>query len=74
MANFIDAQNGHRLHRALNSTLRAWRVNVEAAEWRNAADVKTTYAHASIVGADGVRSTRNADAGTSMMLEPFSVA
>ena len=51
---FIDSRTGHRDHAALKSSLDAWFHEARRAEWRNSADVKTSYATASILGADRV--------------------
>lgn len=45
---------GSKDHRALKTALDAWFQEARQAEWKNSADVKASYAHASIVGADRV--------------------
>ena len=38
----------------MKAALDAWFQEVRQAEWKNSADVKASYAHASILGADRV--------------------
>jgi mRNA interferase HigB len=45
---------GSKDHRALKGALDAWVQEARQAEWKSSADVKASYAHASIVGADRV--------------------
>ena len=45
---------GHKDHRGVKAALDSWFQEVREAEWKNSADVKASYAHASIVGADRV--------------------
>jgi mRNA interferase HigB len=45
---------GSKDHRALKTALDAWFQEVRQAGWKNSADVKASYAHASIVSADRV--------------------
>lgn len=45
---------GHRDQRAVRTALDSWFQEVRRAEWKNSADVKASYVHASIVGADRV--------------------
>jgi mRNA interferase HigB len=54
LVRFIERMAGHKDHRALKSALDAWFQEATHAEWKNSADIKASYAHASIVGADRV--------------------
>ena len=54
LARFLDRLQGHKDHRGLKAALDSWFQEVRKAEWRNSSDVKTSYAHASIVGTDRV--------------------
>ena len=54
MTRFLDRLEGSKDHRALKTALDAWFHEVRQAEWKNSADVKTSYAHASIAGADRI--------------------
>jgi mRNA interferase HigB len=51
---FTTGLSGNKDHRAVKSTLDSWFQEVRRAEWKNSSDVKASYAHASIVGADRV--------------------
>lgn len=51
---FVEKLSGHKDQRAVKSALDSWFQEVKHAEWRNSADVKASYAHASIVAADRV--------------------
>jgi mRNA interferase HigB len=51
---FVDTRTGHRDQPALKSALDAWFSEVAKAEWSSAADVKRSYATASIVSADRI--------------------
>lgn len=51
---FVGTLGGKKEQAAVASALRAWFHEVERAEWRNAADIKTSYATASIVDAQRV--------------------
>jgi len=51
---FVDKLQGHKDQRTLKSSLDAWFQEVKRANWKSSADVKASYAHASIVGADRV--------------------
>jgi len=51
---FVDRLQGHKDQRGLKSSLDAWFQEVKRAIWKSSADVKASYAHASIVGADRV--------------------
>jgi len=48
---FIDTLKGKKERAAVASAPRAWLQETERAEWRNAADVKTSYVSASIIDA-----------------------
>jgi len=54
LTRFLDRLEGHKDHRALKAALDSWFQEARQAEWKNSADVKARYAHASIVGADRV--------------------
>jgi mRNA interferase HigB len=51
---FVDGQKGHKDHAALKGALDAWFDEVKKARWSSAADVKRSYATASIVSADRI--------------------
>jgi len=51
---FLGRLQGSKDHRALKSALDAWFREARQAEWKNSADIKASYAHASIIGADRV--------------------
>ncbi len=51
---FIEKLEGKKGQRAVKSALDSWFQEVRQADWRNSADVKKSYAHASIVGSDRV--------------------
>jgi mRNA interferase HigB len=48
---FVEARAGHRDQPALKAALDAWFHEVKKARWSSAADVKRSYATASIVSA-----------------------
>ena len=54
LTRFLDKLQGSKDHRALKSALDAWFHEARQANWKNSADIKSSYAHASIVGADRV--------------------
>jgi mRNA interferase HigB len=45
---------GRKEQRAVKATLDSWFQEVRKAQWKSSADVKASYAHASVVGADRV--------------------
>jgi mRNA interferase HigB len=45
---------GHKDYRALKAALDSWFQEARQANWKNSSDVKASYAHASIVGADRI--------------------
>jgi mRNA interferase HigB len=49
---FVEGRRGHKDHSALKAALDAWFDEVRKARWSSAADVKRSYATASIVSAD----------------------
>ena len=49
---FVDGRRGHKDHAALKAALDAWFDEVRKARWSGAADVKRSYATASIISAD----------------------
>lgn len=51
---FAARRAGQRDHGALPSALQAWFQEVRTAEWRSPADVKRSYATASIINAERV--------------------
>jgi mRNA interferase HigB len=51
---FVAKLEGYKDRQALKSSLDSWFQEVTRAEWKNSADIKASYAHASIVGADRV--------------------
>ena len=51
---FVEARRGHKDHTALKAVLDAWFDEVKKARWSSAADVKRSYATASIVSANRV--------------------
>jgi mRNA interferase HigB len=54
LSRFLESLEGHRDHRAVKAALDSWFKEARQAEWKNSSDVKASYAHASIVGADRV--------------------
>jgi len=50
----VEGRRGHKDHAALKAALDAWFDEVKKARWSSAADVKRSYATASIVSADRV--------------------
>ena len=54
MRAFVAARRGHKDHAALKAAVDAWFHEVKKARWSNAADVKRSYATASIVSADRI--------------------
>ena len=51
---FVVARTGYKDHAALKAALDAWFDEVRKARWSSAADVKRSYATASIVSADRI--------------------
>jgi mRNA interferase HigB len=51
---FVERRRAHRDHAALKSALDAWFDEVRKARWSSAADVKRSYATASIISADRI--------------------
>jgi mRNA interferase HigB len=49
---FVQSLSGHRDQPAVKAALDAWFDEVRKAHWRNAAEVKRSYATASIVSAE----------------------
>jgi mRNA interferase HigB len=54
LTRFVQKMTGHKDQRAVKSALDSWFQEARKAHWRNSTDVKASYAHASIVGADRV--------------------
>jgi mRNA interferase HigB len=51
---FVEGRRGHKDHSALKAALDAWFDEVKKARWSSAADVKHSYATASIVSAERI--------------------
>jgi mRNA interferase HigB len=51
---FVETRRGYKDHAALKAALDAWFDEVRKARWSSAADVRRSYATASIVSADRV--------------------
>ena len=51
---FVEARRGHKDQAALQAALDAWFDEVRKARWSSAADIKRSYATASIISADRV--------------------
>jgi len=51
---FVEARRGYKDHSALKAALDAWFDEAKKARWSSAADVKRSYATASIVSGDRV--------------------
>ena len=51
---FVDSRFGHRDQPALKAALDAWFSEVQKSRWASTADVKRSYATASIVSADRI--------------------
>jgi mRNA interferase HigB len=51
---FVEARAGHTDQAALEASLDAWFSEVNKAEWNSPADVKRSYAAASIVSGDRI--------------------
>ena len=54
LTRFVKKMAGQREQRAVKGALDAWFHEVDKADWVNSADVKKSYANASIVGSDRV--------------------
>ena len=54
LSTFVDSMSGHKDKTAVDAALRAWYHEVQSANWRNSADVKKSFATASIVDAERV--------------------
>jgi mRNA interferase HigB len=54
LTRFVEGMAGQRGQRAVKAALDAWFHEVEKADWESSADVKKSYANASIVGSDRV--------------------
>ncbi len=54
MTRFIEKLEGHKDQRAVKAALDSWFYEVKRAEWKNASEVRASYARASIVGAERV--------------------
>lgn len=54
LTQFIESLKGRKGQRAVKAALEAWFHEVQHARWRNSAEMKQSYATASIVSADRV--------------------
>lgn len=54
LTRFVASLSGHREQPAVKSALRAWFHEAVRADWASSTDVKKSYAHASILGAERV--------------------
>lgn len=54
MIRFIKGLEGHKDQRAVKAALDSWFQEVKRATWKNPADVKASYANASIIDAERV--------------------
>jgi mRNA interferase HigB len=54
LTRFVESLKGQKGQRAVKAALDAWFHEVQRAGWRNSAEVKRSYATASIVSADRV--------------------
>lgn len=54
MTRFAEKLAGHKDQRAVKAALDSWFQEAMQAEWKNSSEIKASYAHASIVGADRV--------------------
>jgi mRNA interferase HigB len=52
LTRFLERLEGHRDFRAVKAALDSWFHEARQAEWKNSAEIKASYSHASIVGAD----------------------
>lgn len=51
---FVESLAGHKDHSAVKAALDAWFYEAKKARWKNTADIKRSYATASIVTAERV--------------------
>ena len=51
---FVSSLQGHDDKASISTSLDAWFEEVKRAKWKTSADIKVSYASASIVGADRV--------------------
>ena len=54
MRQFVERRRGYKDHSALKAALDAWFDEVKKARWSGTADVKRSYATASVVAADRI--------------------
>jgi mRNA interferase HigB len=54
LTRFLERIAGHKDHRAVKSALESWFHEAVSADWKSGADVKKTYATASILSTDRV--------------------
>ncbi len=50
----MERLDGHKDQRAVRAALESWFQEAKTADWKNSSEIKLSYAHASIVGADRV--------------------
>jgi mRNA interferase HigB len=51
---FVEGLKGHKDQRAVKAALDSWFQETRQTIWQDSSDLKASYAHASIVGADRV--------------------
>ncbi len=51
---FVERLRGSKDQKAVKSALEAWFHEAQQADWKNPADVRKSYANASIIGSDRV--------------------
>ena len=54
LTKYVARLEGHKDQRALKASLDSWFQEIRRAEWKTSADLKASYATASIIGADRV--------------------
>ena len=54
LVRFADGLKGHRDHKAVQEALQVWHHHASRAHWKNAADVRRSFAAASIVNAERI--------------------
>jgi len=52
LISYVASLDGHKDQRAVRAALDSWFQEVKRAKWKNSSELKASYAHASIVGAD----------------------
>ncbi len=51
---YLEKLAGHKDQRTVKTALDSWFQEAKHAEWKNSSEIRASYAHASIVGADRV--------------------